>query len=122
MQPVPCAHCGNNFMRQTLDPEAPRLCNSCKLREDKRNPQKEDNMTTIDIVITVPREDHIAIEEHCINQGMDLSRYFLELHHGMKAMKEEMIKVSTHPRPVLMGKMEEVEEEETKTPKKGGKK
>ena len=92
MPPIPCAHCGVNFMRVNLDPEAPRLCNNCLLREEKRvNQKKKDNMSTIDIVITCPREEQIKIEEYCINHGMDFTRYFLELHyasqHAIELMK-----------------------------------
>ena len=100
MPPIPCNHCGNNFMRHTLDIEAPRLCNNCSVREEKRNPTQTETMTTVDILIKCPRQDQIDIEEICINQGINFSRYFLELHYGsqsavaaikecQKEMKEE---------------------------------
>lgn len=88
MHPIPCNHCGNNFMRPTLDPEAPRLCNNCTIREEKRNPKKAETMSTVDILIKCSREEQIEIEEICINQGIDFSRYFLELHHGSQAVIE----------------------------------
>lgn len=91
MPPIPCAHCGVNFMRGNLDPDAPKLCNNCLVREEKRStPKKEDNMSTIDIVIRCPREDQIKIEEYCINHGMDFTRYFLELHYGSQAIVETL--------------------------------
>jgi hypothetical protein len=78
-------------MRGNLDPEAPRLCNNCLIREEKRStPKKEDNMSTIDIVVKCPREDQIKIEEYCINHGMDFTRYFLELHYASQAATETM--------------------------------
>jgi hypothetical protein len=85
MHPVPCNHCGSNFMRPTLDPEAPRLCNNCMVREEKRNPTKKENMdTTVEILIKCPRETQIEIEEYCINQGIDFTKYFLQLHQASK--------------------------------------
>ena len=42
-------------MRPTPDPEAPKLCNNCLVREEKRNPTKKETMEqTIDIKITCP--------------------------------------------------------------------
>lgn len=94
MHPVPCNHCGNNFMRPTLDPEAPRLCNNCTIREEKRNPKQVNTMETVDILITCPRQVQINIEEYCINQGIDFSKYFLGLHYEKvgKEVSEEFLK------------------------------
>jgi hypothetical protein len=117
MQPIPCAHCGNNFMRHNLNPELPRLCNNCEIREEKRNP-KEKKMETIDIVLTVPREDHIAIEEHCINHGIDFSKYFLELHKANTIFERESKRLSENSQN---GKSEEIQDEQ-KLSKKAGKK
>jgi hypothetical protein len=81
MYPIPCAHCGVNFMRQTIDPESPRLCNNCSLREEKRNPINRELMQkTIDIKITCPISIHNNIEEYCMNKGINLSKYFIDLH------------------------------------------
>lgn len=126
MNPIPCSHCGRNYMRPTLDPEAPKLCNGCSIREEKRNP-KGNIMETIGILIQCPKQVQIEIEELCINQGIDFTRYFLELHYGSQsaiaAMKEHKEKG---------GDWDEEEEEKPDTkeaetvkktlPKKGGKK
>ena len=91
MHPIPCSHCGNNFMRPTLDPEAPKLCNNCLIREQRRNPEKMNTTETIDVIVTCPRQVQINIEEHCINQGIDFSKYFLGLHYekiGKEVSKE----------------------------------
>lgn len=80
MQPTPCNHCGYNFMRRDVAPDAPRLCNGCEVRENQRNP-KGKTMETIGILIQCPQDEHIVIEELCINQGIDLTKYFLKLHH-----------------------------------------
>lgn len=97
MPPIPCSHCGGNFMRTTTDPDSPKLCNNCLVREEKRNPRKEEVMDTVDILIRCPREDQIEIEEICINQGKDFSRYFLELHYGSQAAIEEIKRLKNLP-------------------------
>lgn len=84
MQPIPCAHCGFNFMRQNTDPEAPKLCNTCTIREEIRSPKKKDTMKTIDIVIKCPVDIQADVEELCINQGIDFSSYFITLHKKFK--------------------------------------
>lgn len=88
MQPIPCSHCGFNFMRQTTDPEAPRLCHSCKIREEKRSPTKKETMKTIDIVIKCPVLIQAEIEEYCMNNGMDFTRYFLNLYETDKMRRK----------------------------------
>lgn len=92
MQPVACIHCGYNYMRRTTEPDAIRLCNSCEVRENLRNPKKEDKMQHIEILIKIPQADYVKIEEVCINEGKNASRYFLELHYANEAITEEMKK------------------------------
>lgn len=88
MSPIPCSHCGCNYMRPTTDPEAPKLCNCCLIKEEKRNPKKEYEPMTVDILIKCPRAVQIEIEEMCINRGIDFTKYFLELHVESKSEKE----------------------------------
>ena len=90
MPPIPCGHCGGNFMRPTIDPEAPKLCNNCLIREEKRQIVKEDTMSRVDILIKCSQQDQIEIEEYCINEGIDFSRYFLELHYANQNNIKEM--------------------------------
>ncbi len=111
-------------MRRNLDPDAPKLCNNCEVREEKRNPKKEDKMSAhVNILIKCPTADHKGIEEECINRGIDMTKYFMGLHYEMKEAEEEIKKLGNHPRPILMGKLEEVEENEspTKAKQKGKK-
>ncbi len=82
MNPVPCSHCGYNYMRHSTDPEAPRLCNSCDVREQKRNPPGEKRMETIDILVKCPKNVYTEIEENCINNGTNPSDYLIKLHHA----------------------------------------
>ena len=122
MPPIPCAHCGNNFMRQTLDPEAPKLCNNCTVREEKRNPTKVNTMDTVDILITCPKQVQINIEEYCINEGIDFSKYFLGLHY--KKVGDEVSEQFLKPETEL-AKKETAEEHEkflSKTSQNKGKK
>ena len=37
-------------------------------------------MSTVKILIECSGKEHAAIEEHCINEGINLSAYFLGLH------------------------------------------
>jgi hypothetical protein len=95
MQPIPCNHCGFNFMRQTTDPEAPKLCNSCALREEKRSPTKKDNMEkVITIQIQFPIKIHNEIEEYCINQGISLSQYFIDMHARETIFYKEKLRLA----------------------------
>lgn len=80
-------------MPPTIDPEAPKLCNNCLIREQKRTSNHKVKVRdTVDILIRCPKETQIEIEEYCINEGIDFSRYFLELHYAridpLVALKE----------------------------------
>jgi hypothetical protein len=75
-------------MRQQNEPDGPRLCNSCEVRENIRNPKGKE-MQTVGILIQVPKETQIEIEEYCIANGKDFSKYFLELHLARKALSIE---------------------------------
>lgn len=77
MNPIPCMNCGINFMRQDINPEAPRLCNNCKKPKVK-------NMSDIQIIIECDRQTQIEIEEICINKGINFSQYFIDLHKNHK--------------------------------------
>lgn len=89
MNPIPCAHCAVNFMRTTPDPEAPKLCNSCLLKEEIRNPNKEKKMDTVNIVIKCPKTVQHAIEEYCINSGIDFTQYFMSLHDQFSTFQND---------------------------------
>jgi len=121
MNPIPCAHCGANFMRQTLDPESPKLCNNCSIREENRNHKKGNEMENqiIDILIKCPKEKYAEIEEICISNGHDVTKYFMNLHanNGPK-VKEEMI----FDNRSLKEKHEKEDLEEVNTKNKGKKK
>lgn len=80
MHPIPCAHCGHNFMRRDLNPEAEKLCNNCLYKQEQKKPKGQQTMSEIQILITCERQTQIEIEEICMNQGIDFSQYFLNLH------------------------------------------
>ena len=73
--PIPCANCGTNFMRQDKNPEAPRLCNSCKRPASK----KADGVT---ISIELDRKTYAEIEEKVNNLGKNFTEYFMDLHNA----------------------------------------
>lgn len=101
-------------MRPTTDAEAPKLCNNCILKEEQRNPRKEVvKMDCVEILIKCPRQDQIEIEEICINEGKDFTRYFLELHYASQTAKGLMKDQSN------LSKLSEMDDkkEESKTKK-----
>ena len=53
-------------------------------------------MDTIGILIQCPKDEHIVIEELCINQGIDLTKYFLKLHRDSQILKGQEYKESVH--------------------------
>ena len=71
-------------MRPTPDPEVPKLCNNCLLREERRNPKK-DIMETVDILIKCPAKDQAEIEEYCMKNGLTFTQYFMNIHYSFKA-------------------------------------
>lgn len=81
MPPAPCAHCGVNFMNPSTDPLAPKLCNNCMIKEDRRTPRMADKEETIDILIKCPKRIQNEIEEECIANGISFGEYFLNLHY-----------------------------------------
>jgi hypothetical protein len=105
-------------MRATPDDER-KLCNSCLLREEKRTITKEDKMSgTIDILIKCPIEEQRKIEEICMNQGIDFTKYFLDLHRVNTVFERERERLEKSEEPE---KIEEISTVSNKQ-KKGGKK
>lgn len=80
--PIPCQHCGVNFMPHDVHPDDLKLCNNCVIKENIRNPKKEKSMQDDNIVILIncPRKDHADIEEACIRTGVTLSEFFMTLY------------------------------------------
>ena len=126
MPPIPCAHCGNNFMRTTTDPEAPKLCNNCAVREERRAPKMEEKKDTIDILIKCPKKDYAEIEEICINTGVDVTKYFMNLHasNGPKVIYDNrtLKEKQSQPPAILERNWKTKEEVEEYLPKNKGKK
>ena len=86
MSPIPCAHCGTNFMRRDLDPEAAKICNNCSIRDQARiSNQGKKDMSKVQLLIEVDRPTQIEIEEICLNEGVSLSEYVLNLHLKSKS-------------------------------------
>ena len=109
MSPIPCAHCGNNFMRINKDPDVAKLCNNCLVREEARNPKGKEKMTTANILIEVSRETQIEIEEICHKENTNFSDYFLNLHRSniiinetIEEMKKNKDKENLDVLPLLL--------------------
>ena len=88
MNPIPCSHCAVNFMRKSIDPEAPKLCNSCVIRENIRCSEinkkgKKMDENNVNILIECPKEIQKEIEEICLNNNLTFSTYFLQLHNAL---------------------------------------
>jgi hypothetical protein len=80
LAPIPCAHCGTNFMRRDIHPDAPKLCNNCSIKDQIRNPKQEIKLEKVKLLIEVDRETQIEIEELCTNLGISISDYLVSLH------------------------------------------
>ena len=68
--PIPCAHCGVNFMRHNLSPDYPKICNSCMLKEKQHKKGNVENMNMVKLLVEVDRQTQVEIEEICINEGI----------------------------------------------------
>ena len=99
--PVPCAQCGNLFMRQDLTLDKPRLCNNCEYGAMKKQTVKlapiyDTNQITLAIVCE--RQIAIEIEEICTNEGISMGEYFKRLHLKNTSSQCDKEKVFiTHP-------------------------
>lgn len=87
--PIPCAHCGTNFMRRSIDPEAPKLCNNCELKVSNTKPKEKTNMDNVKILIECTRKVQIEVEEYCVNMGLTISDYFVDLHNVFQSVGVE---------------------------------
>ena len=109
-------------MRTTTEADGIKLCNNCLVKENLRNPPREAQMeNTVEILIKCSREEQIEIEEICITQSKDFSRYFLELHHANVIFEKEAKRLTEENKTKPKEKVEEFKEEE-KIQKKVGKK
>jgi hypothetical protein len=78
-------------MRHNIDPEAPKLCNNCSLKEErKKNQMEKDNSKSgkAKMLIECDHKMQIEIEEYCINHGVSISNYFVGLHRAHQASIE----------------------------------
>lgn len=80
----PCKTCGRNFMPTNLGQWTDEHCNVC-INAYKNKTQSIYNpggfvKTDVQILVTVPREVHIKIEEICMNEGKSFSEFFLDLY------------------------------------------
>ena len=93
MPPIPCAHCGINFMRSNPDPEIPKICNNCLIKEQIRKPKPEEKLKTIKIIIECPQRIHAEIEETCMNLGINYTEFFLMCYKSSKEVVKEIVDI-----------------------------
>lgn len=79
MPPVPCSHCGTNFMRSSIDPEVPKLCNNCLIKEKRRNGSVDEECKNISISIEIPQKIENEIEEFCMREGLTFHEFFMKI-------------------------------------------
>lgn len=118
MPPIPCMHCGTNFMRTTSYGEIKKLCNNCLIIE--KNKFRIEMKDLVDILIKCTREEQIEVEEHCINKNITFSQYFLQLHLANMIFERETKKMIEEGKK--NPEKEEELKEEVKIQKKAGKK
>ena len=108
MAPIPCSHCGTNFMKSSQDPEAPKLCNNCIVLEQRRAVPTKPKSSGIGMIIQCPLEAHAQIEEICASQGMSYTQYFMKLHDANMScgwkLKSEVLPEITQPKEAFKGK------------------
>ena len=79
----PCKTCGRNFMPTNIGEYDNDHCNVCinsyKNKMPKKTKKEIDMETSVKILIEVPREMHIRIEEICMNEGTSFSEFFMNL-------------------------------------------
>ena len=71
-------------MNPRVDLDAPKLCNNCIVREERRVPKVKDKNETIDILIKCDKHIQKEIEEICISRGLSFGEYFISLHELSK--------------------------------------
>jgi hypothetical protein len=91
-------------MNPSTDPESPKLCNNCVVREQRRTPKMTVKEETIDILVKCPKKIQREIEEICIAKGMSFAEYFLNLHY------REIEKLREREKPAFIPEEEEEEE------------
>lgn len=96
--PVPCRHCGYNFMKDINDTEG--LCNNCILAQERRNPTKgEKPMDTINITFKCPKDVYAKFEEFCLREGKDISVFLTELVLAQMGVKNTAVEALPKEEP-----------------------
>jgi hypothetical protein len=71
-------------MRKTIDPEAPKICDACKIRDDDRKKGEKKVSNKTKILIECDPHTQAEVEEYCMIIGKNFSEYFLDLHEKRK--------------------------------------
>lgn len=101
-------------MRRDLARDAPRICNSCVIKEKKRTNQGDIPVSEMQIIIKCSQEEHAKIEELCVNKGINYSDYFMGLHqlNIQESFQVPEVKGKVHVEVCYGDKSQESQEEE----------
>jgi len=92
MHPVPCQNCGTLFMKHNPNDPESKNCNNCVKKGEKA-------MTGVQMLITVSPKEQVEIEEYCVNAGVSISDYFLDLHRSNMNVEEYINENISTPDP-----------------------
>lgn len=59
-------------------------------------------MSDINVILSVTREQQVAIEEYCINSGLSISQYFLGLHNKFQIAEKYPLPKQTKSKEELL--------------------
>lgn len=78
-------------------------------------------MSDINLILSVTREQQVAIEEYCINSGLSISQYFLGLHNKFQTAEKYPLPRETKSKEEMLEEFPEEPPTETVRKKKPGK-
>lgn len=70
-------------------------------------------MSEINIILSVTREQQVAIEEYCINSGLSISQYLLGLHNKFQTAEKYPLPTKAVPKGDLLEEFPDKQDEET---------
>ncbi len=75
-------------------------------------------MSDINLILSVTREQQVAIEEYCINSGLSISQYFLGLHNKFQTAEKYPLPTKCVEKEELLDQLPEEEPAIESTKKK----
>ena len=78
MAPIPCAHCGVNFMPHDPDSDTIKICNNCTIKDRMRSKKEPPGKQKMQITVQFSKENVGKIEEYCLSENMSFEELFLK--------------------------------------------